>query len=168
MKLHETQKYVENNIMELKGDKGKVHEIESAVNKMMRKINKLKDKEKIKEKEKEGDSVNISTPMSDKFKEESLFQHTEKLNQQITDVYRYNNQKIDKISDNLEEFKKVIMNQLEEVNKKNSRHSNLLKEQIDYNKEDTKRTAQMQNEFMFQNVEKLEISKNFSSKKRRK
>ena len=92
-------------------------------------------------------------------------QHTEKLNQQITDVYRFNNQKIDKISDNLEDFKKVIMVQFEEVSKKNTRHSNLLKEQIDYNKEDTKRSAKPQNEFLFQNVGKLEISGNFSQKK---
>ena len=53
------------------------------------------------------------------------------------------------------------MNQLEEVVKKNNgRHSNLIKEQINYNKEDTKRSNKT-NELLFQNVEKLEISRNF-------
>lgn len=75
-------------------------------------------------------------------------------------MYRYNNQKIDKISENLEDFKKIIMNQLEEINKKNNR-SNLIKEQIDYNKEDTKRSNRLQNELHSQNVEKLSCSKNF-------
>jgi len=60
----------------------------------------------------------------------------------------------------LEDFKKVIMNQLEEINKKNNR-SNLIKEQIDYNKEDTKRSARFHNELLYQNVDKLDYSKNF-------
>ncbi len=60
----------------------------------------------------------------------------------------------------MEDFKKVIMNQLEEINKKNNR-SNLIKEQIDYNKEDTKRSARFHNELLYQNVDKLDYSKNF-------
>jgi hypothetical protein len=52
------------------------------------------------------------------------------------------------------------MNQLEDINKKNNR-SNLIKEQIDYNKEDTKRSARFHNELIYQNVDKLDCSKNF-------
>jgi hypothetical protein len=61
MKLYETQKSLEHNVKELKGDKSKLNNIEEAINKMMKKINKLKEKTKEKEKE----AVNMSTPMSE-------------------------------------------------------------------------------------------------------
>ena len=59
LKLHETQKSLENNVKEMKGDKFKLTEIESAINKMMKKLNKIKNKTKQKE------SVEISTPISE-------------------------------------------------------------------------------------------------------
>ena len=63
MKLYETQKNLENNVTELKGDKGKLTEIENAISKMSRKISKIKEKNSAQEKEKE--IVNTSHPMSE-------------------------------------------------------------------------------------------------------
>jgi len=148
-------------VVELKNEKSKLNDIEGTINKMMKKIKKIKDKS-------EKSIINTSSNQlsESKFKEESFLQKTDILNQQITDVYRHNNTKIDNLNENLESFKKIIANQIDELAKKNTltnnRTSNTLKDQIDYNREDTKRSDFQT--FQPQAIENIEIIKKVEEK----
>ena len=98
IKILETKKNLENNLNELKNEKTTLNNLQENLDNMNKKLKKTREK-KVKSK-----------------KEQEFISTSEKLSNQINDVHAHNNQKILKVSKDLDEFRKSVLTQLELAN----------------------------------------------------
>jgi len=118
IKLLETQRNLENNLNDIKNEKFSINNLQETLEKMNKKLKKLREKK------------------SRTKKEEEFISTSERLSRQINDVHAYNNQKIAKVTKDLDDFRKTVLGQLEsaKIGKSDLKISSTFQDFLEFNK----------------------------------